>query len=545
MSGHRYKGNAQWSGTCYGIDSQADDLVIVRGERTSWPAQMPVRVRRNRINCTTVLSDDPSFTQGIRDGAVVVGCLSVRESFTRWLEAPFPASNKAQKVFPTLLDVRLPFALEDCVYCFLNVSRAHPKNPLEKNTTRALAVAARLADVEKKLESFKALGIDPVVLDHEGLALWTQSLLELPIQPKNMDLPRVVIYMGKDRSTLVVGCGEEFLGAHSIRYEDSSQINRLLKAYQDSGFRVPCSAKATQGKQVSGSGDEEGFSGQVGNLSSVASVKEDLQSAISNQQSAIRWFLTGPGARDPELVKEFGARLSRDWPGSLFVHDEPETFLARALATRTLLPGPLRCNLRIGPLTHPRIILRSRSQSIKTALLFMLAGLLLCGINLTWGRLIKRKETQIDHAFYSLADGMAGYRLTARGDHALTLVRDKLDKRMDLLRPFLKAFEPSLTSTVSAIMEIGKKQELRYEILSLSQDKEVLISGTVGDWSRCEKLLAYLEQNGFTAKLDRKEALADGRVPFTITSDSKADPGFAGGYAEARSREKREERKKK
>lgn len=478
--------------TCYGIDSREDltiagekpaekkvgDLIVVRAERIPWPKLWARRARRNRVNYTAVFPDDPSFVEEIRDSKVVVGCLSVRESFTRWLEAPFAASSKAQKVFPTLLDIQLPFALEDCIYSFLNMSRVHPKDPLDKKATRALAVAARLADVEKKLESFKALGIDPIVLDHEGLALWTQSLRELPVQPETIALPRVVICLNSGRSTLVIGRGEEFLGAHSVRYEDSSQINRLLKTYQ-------------------GSAD------------------------VGDPQSVTQWVYTGPGARDTELVKELHERLGKDWPGPSFVHDEPETFLARALATRAILPGPLRCNLRMGPLTHPKITQRARRQSIKTALLFMLAGLLLCSVNLTWGRLIKRKEAQIDRTFCSLADELAGYHLTARGDHALAIVRNKLDRRMDLMGPFLKAFEPSLTSTLSGIMEIGKKHELRYETLSLSRDKQVLIRGTSGDWNRCEKLSAYLQQNGFAVKLDRKEALADGMIPFTITSDIK------------------------
>lgn len=445
------KGSMRWAKACYGVDLREDELVIVRAERT-----------RGRVKYSTISSNDTSFTQETQRGTACIGCLSIRESFTRWLEAPFSDLNKARKVLPTILDIQLPFALEDCVYHFHNVSR-------HRNVTRALAVAARLADVKKKIECLKARGIDPLVLDQEGLALWTQSLRELPVQPDDRNSPRVIVCLGKDHSTLVIGQGKEFLSAHSVRHEDTDQTGRILRAQLKSQFEI-------------------------------------------------RWYWTGPGARDSRVVSDLLERLSRDWPGPSLVHDEPGTFLARALATRALLPGPLRCNLRTGPLTHPTIIQRAGRESVKAALLFLMSGLLLCGINWTVRELTRKKERKIDHAFSSLAEKLTGHDLGgAKGEHALKIVSEKIETRENLLRPFLNAFEPSLTGTIAGIIEIGKKHDLRYEMLSLSRDK-ILLSGTAGDWNSCNELSAYLKHEGFAVKLDRKEALIDERIPFTIAS---------------------------
>jgi len=447
-----------WTKSCYGVDRQGKDLVVVLAERS-----------RGRVTCTTVSSDDPAFADGIQNGIACVGCLSSRESFTRWVEAPFASLSRARKVFPTILDIQLPFALEDCVYCFLGAETTREK------TTRALAVAARVTDVERKLELLGDAGIDPVALDQEGLALWTQSLRELPGTDSGPGSARVIIYMGPGHWTAVIGQGGGFLSAHSVKPGDTGRIGRLLQAR--------------------------------------------LKPEVEGQKLTVRWAWTGPGAGDSRLVSDLEARLSVDWPGSSVVHTEPGAFLARALASRAMVPGTLRCNLRGGTFTHPEIVRKSRRQTIKTAVLFLTAGALVCGVNLAARELARKKEARIDRAFGVLVNELAGYDVRAKGEHALKIASERVNKRVDLLNPFLGAFEPRITGAVASIMEIGKQHDLRYEVLSVSRNR-VVISGTAGDWNTCAALSAYLRNAGFLVELDRKEAMIDERIPFAITSGS-------------------------
>ncbi|MCX6997673.1 MAG: hypothetical protein NTV49_11445 [Kiritimatiellaeota bacterium] len=99
-------------------------------------------------------------------------------------------------MLPSLLDVQLPFPLETCLYQF-PVVRADAAGRI-----RALAVAARRTEIAAQLDRCRALDLDPVVLDHEGLALWTQSLVEIPLAPPAL---RVVAYLGAFRTALAVG----------------------------------------------------------------------------------------------------------------------------------------------------------------------------------------------------------------------------------------------------------------------------------------------------------------------------------------------------
>jgi len=445
-----YHGNAQWARVCYGVDLQAGVATIVRGERTG-----------GRLDFSRVTRQDSGFIDAQRKDAVCVGCLSGRESFTRWLQAPFPSLSKVRKVLPTLLDVQLPFPLEDCVYGFLDVARG------EGNTTQALSVAARLSDVRQKLAALSELGFDPPILDQAGLALWTQGL---EARPAAGDGRRVVVHIGADEVMLALGCGERFVGAHAMQAADHAAIKRLLRA-------------------------------QFG----------------SAPEGETEWLWAGPAVQDATTFPALSAALLQDWPGPSTLVDDPGTFLARALVTRALLPGPLRCNLRIGPLMHERLVKRRVRLRIGAALLGLLAGLVLCIVNLSVQHTVRKREAVADRVFGAVADNLAGYHLAARGEHAVRTVRDAVERRTGLLRPFADAFEPSLAEVLATVTGLAQRHDLRLASCSLSRDA-VSVRGTAGGWQSCDELARYLAERGYEATLAREDADADGRIPFSIAS---------------------------
>ena len=204
--------------TAYGVDVQGDTVVVVRGERS-----------RAGVKHSSVAGGADSLDAAVREGAVVAAGLSSAGSFTRWLEAPFAGTRKTRKVLPTLLDIELPFALEDCIYSFLGLERTLA------GKTRALAVVARRGDVEAKLRSLNELGVDPVLLDQEGLALWTQSLAEKPLPPGSSDRARVVVYLGVNRSCVAIGKGGAYLCSHGLTSAEPAHISRILRAKTDAG----------------------------------------------------------------------------------------------------------------------------------------------------------------------------------------------------------------------------------------------------------------------------------------------------------------------
>jgi len=145
--------------TAYGIDDLDPGVVtvarvdLVRG-----------RVASRRVELDAVPAQARA---GVRGGCYAA--VPVRQSFSHELTAPFSRRSKAVRVLPTLLDLQLPFALDDCLYTFAELKA-------ESGSVRALAVGARTAEIERRLGDLVEKGIDPLALDHEGLALWSGAL---------------------------------------------------------------------------------------------------------------------------------------------------------------------------------------------------------------------------------------------------------------------------------------------------------------------------------------------------------------------------------
>jgi hypothetical protein len=445
----RRSASTLWTSTCLGVDLQGDRRAVVLAERS-----------RGRVNFSAVLPSDRGLSGVKGKGIPVVACLTVRESLTRWLEAPFASAAKAERVLPTLLDIQLPFPLEDCVHEFLPGRHLTGK-------TRALAVAARREEVAKKLAALAAAGLDPVVLDHEGLALWTESLRQAPPGRGEETWLRVVANLHGEQSSLVVGRGEEFLGAHGIRLGDVAHVRRILRLYQSADALRP----------------------------------------------PVKWMWAGPDAGE----SAFPADLTREWTGSSMVLAEPDTFLVRAIATRALTPGPLRCNLRMGALVHPDLAAREKRRAGMAAAVYLAAGLVLCAFNVGVRSWAKVKESRVDQTFSALADELAGYHVEAKGSDSVRVVSEKADKKIEAMRPFLDLFEPPLAATLAAVTESAKKHSLHVEAVSMDR-RRVTVSGMARNWNGCDDLVATLRREGYPVKLDRKDAGPDGLVPFSVSS---------------------------
>ncbi len=456
--------------TGYGVTLAGGAAVIVRARRA-----FTGRIR----SAAAIPAEAAAWRQWLLDRArpdiLLAGCVTAQESLTMWLPTPFASIPKAEKVLPSLLDVQLPFPLESCHYRFVDIRRT------PDGATRALAVVARLENLEARLEAYRGQGLDPVLLDHEGLALWTQSREEWPLPA---DVCRVILHVDLERVTLVIGRGDCYGNAYSVQ--------ATLPAAE-------------------GSFDRAVLAGLVGRL-------QRILRAEMPAETRIHWLACGPGARNAALIDGLHRDLSGEWPGALAVHREPESFLARALATRALARGPLRCNLRTHGLAHPLLLRRLRARSRTTAWLLLAAGLLVCGLNLGWRLLAARRAAGVRQDISRLAAELAPGAKIQPGQE-IREVKKIAAQRAEREAPFRDAFDPSLAGVLAKLIREGKAQDVAYETLALQRNGFAL-NGTADDWDRCERLAARLKAPGYAVKLERQETAADTRTRFSIKGTS-------------------------
>ncbi len=450
------------------------DCAIPPGVRVCYGAVLAgrsaeiTRLARGGVPEMMFQSDEPSMRRFTGESksrtTLVAGCLPVQDSLTLWLTAPFSSFTKARKVLPSLLDVALPFPLEQCVYQFLDFSRTPEK------TFRALAVAARRDHVEALLQRYSALGIDPELLDHEGLALWSGSMREAPVKE---DSSRVVLNIAESGATMVIGKGGRFTGAHSV-----------------------------------GAGVED-----VPADSLAARIRRFLLAEMETGQP-VQWAFCGVRAADGAFVKKLHADLAATWPGPCIVHDEPESFLPCALAARALNRGELRCNLRRSRLVHPKLPRIAKRQAAAGAVMILIAGLLLCGVNIAWHAINARRLARAKSAVASLAAAVAPDERIQYGME-IADAKKSLKKQSEIAAPFLDAFSPSLSLKLAEIVKAGKDYNMSFEKFYLGKDG-VSISGAAADWNQCGEFARLLREMGYTVALDRQEAIADGLVRFVV-----------------------------
>lgn len=444
MASDLHRSEAVLSGwrVCYAVDLEGDRCVVVRAERV-----------HGKVVCSSV--DAGAIERVAMDGVPVVGVMSERESFTRWVEAPYRSVGKARKVLPTLLDIQLPFALDDCVHTFMYIERTL------QGGCRGLAAAARRTHLNAKRGALEARGLDPRVLDQAGLALWTQALREQPAT--DPAAPRMVAWLDDTRLTLVKGQGVIFGSAHTVRADDSDRIRHL------------------------------------------AALPEA-------DAAAVEWTWCGPAAT-PERVEALWQVLGR--PGTCHVVDDPGTLLLRAIATRALLPGPYRCNLRGGDMMHADLLRRDRRRRMRTGGLALGAALLLAGADGVALWTLRTRTRELEQNVAQQIDDMAGYRVTARGRDAVRAVQDAVAERKSELAPFVAATEPSLIGRLVRLMDVAQSNGLDLDTVVLGRDRAE-VRGTSPDWTRCEGVLPVFARVSPAPVLKRGEALASERIPFTV-----------------------------
>jgi len=401
-------------------------------------------------------------------GATVpsIACMPVTECMAQWIDAPYRSFSRAKRVFPTLLDIAMPFPIEECEVEFLEPQRGAGGN------VRALAVAARHSHIEARLAGCRDAGFDPMILDHEGLAIWTQSLAETPAA--SADAFRAVLRADPGRSVLVIGRGRSFIGAQTLPGIGTETLSRALRT------------------------------------------------RLGAAPVPVFWALCGAEATDRTEAARILSALPDDWVGSSCVHESPAEFAARAFACRALLRGPLRVDLRGVRFRHPDSAKRAGRDRNRALWLVAAAGFLLCAAASAAVLKAGRMEREADATFASLRDSLLGYSLPVKGERAISVVAAELTTRKENARPFRDTFTPSLVTLAGRLTEIADRDGLRLATLNLS-GRAVDASGMAPRWNAWSEFVRQLGDSGYAVAVKTGNAGPDGRIPFTVVSAGGAD----------------------
>lgn len=405
---------------------------------------------------------------------VPVACaLPAHTAFVRRLRAPFSSLAKAEKVWPSLLDIELPFPLDAAVCQFVQPART------ADGQVEVLAVAARRSDVEAWQTRLQAAGFTPWSMDHEALALWALSTREQPLARPSA---RLVCYVGPDRTALAWGCGPDLWAASGLR----TGARELFDPVRGEAARRAWSQRVVQFVRAQGRGAGE----------------------------PLQWAWCGPGAARPDQLALLPGRAELGAESTVFVHREPETFLARAVVARAVRPDLTACDLLPAECAPVHLQRRRHRQARRTPLALAAAALLLIGINVGWTTWLGGQRERYQSALQRLAVDLSGTAPVPRGQEVLVTER-ALQEQAPNYQPFRQAFTPSLLGTVRILLEEAAARSITWESLSVS-GPNLVGRGRVADWNQGEALAAALGQDGWLTELERREDAREERVLFTL-----------------------------
>lgn len=437
---------APWARIAIGVDTGQASLPSVRAVR---------RRGRGRMRWEPFAADARASSPKQDTPWTAWSCaLPPGPGITAWLQTPLQDRTKAARVMASVLDMQVPFPLEECLYATTTpVPASDPDLPVTGEGTAALAVAVRKKDLVQHLSSLQdQQGMDPHILDHQGLALWTG------IPPGDAGTLRVILWPAGQKMTLVFGMGTAYWNARVVAASAESMLRQI---------RI---------------------------------VRKTLAGGHC-KQAPIQWCL--PDLLDSALKDQLLAAE----PGSHLTLPDGKHYLARTLAERALSPGAYRFNLRRGALAHPGIARQQQRHRTRQA-----ASLAACALVLVISTAVShfsraRIQRHLEQEIQSLADNVAGFPVQASGRDALLIAGREQDARTEALRPLRQARHiPALAANLTEAVKHagGSIQKLQIDLQSLQ------LVGTLPADSTLPAFDTILADAGFTPQPPRIKEQPEG-----------------------------------
>ncbi len=357
--------------------------------------------------------------------------LPARLTFCRRINSPFKSERKTSRIIDSLLDVELPFAVEQCV---TTTVENRPENGPD-----VMVTGCKKNDLTAFLNAFG--NGDPLIIDHQGLALWTGSLHEIP--PRAENTTRLVIWLDAENACVAVGQGTFFIDAHPLRGNPVEAFNRLLRHYADK-------------------------------------LESNWEGMLAGELSAAEQW--------KKVISERG--------GQCTVHDQPQALLARAVARRALYDGPYRCNLHPAPETNPWVKSGMRKLDLMRGTAAAGIALLIGGLSIFIHARASALEQNVNLQLQQLADETAGFHVTARGHHRTEVVRRAAAERRGRMLPLEYAANPPVTPLLKRLYREAHTAGLRFSEISVAPQR-ISLNGQATGRNATESLKNTLQADGW------------------------------------------------
>lgn len=454
--------------SAYGIEYAGGRVTVVHAVRRRWKIEREIvadHVDPQNDTAWIAVAERIRADQ-ISGRAMVAVLVPAADSFIRPLMAPFPSVKKAAAVMPSLLDVQLPFPLDQCVYRFANLH-----SPAGGNV-RAVAVAVPHDRLRQTLDLFQSMKVDPEFVEQEGLVLWRHAAAWRAPDPGRS---RVVLYLGRDRTVVVAGKNDAPVSSLGTR--------SVWQAGADSAAAEKLASR----------------------------IRQHLAGAISGDTIAsVEFVVAGSAAA---AADELRARLEAG-AGCWHVMPENGEGLAGTLAAGILEPDAWTENLRAGSMTHANVVRRERATAFRTGAIVAGSAALLALATAASSHYVEARHATLQAAVRDVAAEITGATYLPRGQE-LFLARQHVETSGDAHRVFREWIEPDAYPLFDELVRTAGELGVTYETLSV-RSSSVLARGTCADWNDTEKLTRVLSDHGWTVETERKDAGDDERVHFIV-----------------------------
>lgn len=386
------------------------------------------------------------------------------ECVVRPVEVPLDSAEKARAVMPSLLDVQLPFPVEQCVCNFVQIRRK-PSG----GGTRAVAVAIphdRLSDL---IEELKLSGIDPEYIEAESIALWRAvSNADECARPGVC----VVVHLACDRTVMVLG-------------HDGMPVSTF-------------NARASWNPANDAAGAEK----MCGRL------RQFLAGQTREGDAPVRFIVAGAGAAAG--AESLRVALGVD-PGNWRVLEKPENVLVQSLAASLVEPDGWSTNLRVGSFEHPHLA-RDRQRFARQSSLWVAgAAALLLLVSWLAAAVMAHQEKKWQQAVREKAQALTGFADINQAKIALSTITPA-DQALEEWRM------PHAYPVLAGLVQEAHQRGLHLEMVSV-RDGVVSVRGDGPAWNDADQVAARMREAGLVVAdgaVERSEAGRDERIHFSV-----------------------------